>query len=105
MIAVESSALFRDDVTLRVDSIRDSRCPTGVQCVSAGDVRAMVTTSKGTYRAQTTLCLGCAVGPKPETLVTLGTERYQLTLIDVRPYPNVAAPEVKPLAVIRVERQ
>ena len=107
-IAVESSALFRDGVTLRVDAIRDSRCPINAECIWAGNAQVTFTASKGPYRTQDTLCLGC--GPTglliPEkTLVTLGTERYQVTLIDVRPYPNVAAPEVKPQAVFRVERQ
>ncbi|MBC7920981.1 MAG: hypothetical protein H7Z75_07785 [Ferruginibacter sp.] len=106
---MESSALFKHGVTLRVDAIRDSRCPTNAECIWAGNAQVMFTASKGAHQAQDTLCLGCdpkAGSYKPEkTRVTLGAEGYRVTLIDVRPYPSAAAPEARPRAVIRVERQ
>jgi len=81
-------------VVLTVMSIADSRCPSDVTCVSAGD--AVVALKLGDAQA--------------DTLHTMATLRHttsyaghQIELVDVRPYPRrSAAPVLVQTAVIRV---
>ena len=81
-------------VTLTVVSIADSRCPSDVTCVSAGD-------------AVVALVLG---GSQADTLHTMPTLRrtttfagHRIELVDVRPYPRRSAGDVLvQTAVIRV---
>jgi len=83
----------------------DSRCPKNVQCVWAGNARVGFTLSTSSASQKDTLCIGDCNAAKStkgsvDTL-TLGTNRYQVTLLDVTPYPTVNS-TVKPEAVFKV---
>ena len=105
------SGRLQNDVTVRVDSLVDSRCPQGVQCIWAGNAVVKATLSKANDQKQVRLVLG----PDPanamsqrsdSTGVVLSGTTYSVVLRDVTPYPKVnQAPTTFPQAVIEVLAQ
>jgi hypothetical protein len=85
------------NVTLTVVSIADSRCPSDVTCVTAGDAVVALVLSGDGDRADTLHTSGLR---RRET--TYGGHRIELT--DVRPYPVSTARDRVPTAVLRVSR-
>ena len=75
------------DLDLRWLEVMDSRCPTGVQCVWAGEVKVMLeatnTTDKDKKPIEFELTL--KVRGKPATESVWG---YELELLSVHPYPE-----------------
>ncbi|RIV21206.1 hypothetical protein DYU11_17425 [Fibrisoma montanum] len=107
VVAASQSARVGEDATLQIEKIEDSRCPANVVCVRFGNANVFYLLSQGTESREGILCLGdCGVPQKTQdsTTVQLGTERYQLILKEVRPYPGTSPVEVKPEAVIQVKR-
>jgi hypothetical protein len=78
------------------DVTADSRCPTGVQCVWAGEATTLFTVSNG---EPLTLTLG-ADAAKARVI----TRGYQVTLVGLKPYPTSSGPIAKAdyVATIRV---
>ena len=81
------------DLELRWLEIMDSRCPTGVNCVRAGDVKMILEATnvkdKGSKPVEFELTL--YVRGKPVTASVFG---YELELLSVHPYPkNNVTPE------------
>jgi hypothetical protein len=83
VLAVGQSVKIKDtDVTLSFEEIEDSRCPTGVTCIWAGDAVVKI---------------GVKSSDKPQSSLTLHTnsrfardgeyEGYRITLTAVMPYP------------------
>ncbi|CCH52756.1 hypothetical protein BN8_01778 [Fibrisoma limi BUZ 3] len=108
VMAASQSARVGQNATLQVEKIEDSRCPANVVCIRYGNVNVSYTLSQETESRQGILCLGdCGNGPqktRDSTLVQLGSDRYQLVLTEVRPYPGTSPVEVKPEAVIQVKK-
>ena len=101
----KGAARIGQDVTITADSIMDSRCPKNVQCVWAGNARVAFILSDNTASQKDTLCIGdCSsklgFNGSVDTL-TLSSNRYQVTLLDVTPYPTTNA-TAKPEAVFKV---
>ncbi|MBO0935326.1 hypothetical protein J2I47_02070 [Fibrella sp. HMF5335] len=101
------SARLQNDVTVRVDSLLDSRCPQGVACIWEGNVVVKATLSKSADKQQVRLVLGTdfsnGAGKKPDsTGVVLSGATYSVLLRDVTPYPDVNKPSQIPKAVIDV---
>ncbi len=88
-LAVGQSAAFGATNPLRVTfrAIEsDSRCPTDVQCVWAGDAAVLLRLERGDPRAGTTLHTELA--PKQIAF----DDRYTIRLLDVTPHPRQGQP-------------
>lgn len=75
--------------------LTDSRCPRGVQCIWAGEVRIAVTLRQGGDAA--TIDLG-------DTLPPVGYRAYLIRLVAVDPYPVSGAEGGPRSAVLRVDK-
>jgi hypothetical protein len=85
-------------LSLRVDTIIDSRCPIGVVCVWPGraDVQLQLTTKNGKYDF-TLNKMGMQGGRSCEGVVIEGMRYY---LVDVLPYPNIE--ERNPIKTVKI---
>ncbi|MBC5993418.1 hypothetical protein [Pontibacter cellulosilyticus] len=108
VIAKRSSGAEGDPVVIKVASINDSRCPTGVSCMWAG--KADVALSLGTKNGETVnlnLCLGqCANKTFNETdssTITLDGIKYKLVLLQINPYPTTENATQQKTVVVKVE--
>ncbi len=83
-----------EQLTVKVDQVYDSRCPTGAMCVTMGNATVILSISNEQERKENiNLCIG-ACHPEPvrskHTLpVQLGSSKYNITLKDVKPYPGL----------------
>jgi len=101
-LPVNGTRKFCRGVTLRVNSIQDSRCAAGVQCIWAGQADVQLRLSK--RRASSTVNLTISAGPgthQNSAQVTLNTASYGVTLQNVVPYPGTGSPPMK--AVVQVK--
>ena len=109
-LSAYQSARLQNDVTVRVDSLRDSRCPEGAACIWAGNAVVQATLSKETDRQQVRLVLGLdnvnGTWQKADsTGVVLAGATYKVILRDVTPYPSIIKPASAPTqAVIEVSK-
>lgn len=102
-IGNKGAARVGQDITIKADSISDSRCPKNVQCVWGGNARVGFTLSSSTASKKDTLCVGdCRTTKGSVDTLTLGSDRYQVTLVDVTPYPATTDPNPKAEAVFKV---
>lgn len=74
---------------LTYDSINDSRCPAGVQCVVAGKVVYSFTLALGTRREQFTLT------PGAPAFTSAALQGRQITLVDTAPPARITAVNVR----------
>lgn len=97
-LSAYQSARLQNDVTVRVDSLLDSRCPQGVACIWEGNAIIKTTLSKDSDQKQVRLVLGpdlSAGGTRQKsdsTGVILSGTTYKVILRDVTPYPTVSQP-------------
>jgi len=86
-----SGASASNDLKVIVESITDSRCPEGVNCIRAGNAQIGLTLSKESDRQEVGLCIGCSNRPnsvEQDTVsVTVASQLYEVILKDVLPYP------------------
>jgi len=68
-----------DDVSIKVKNVNDSRCPTGCECIWAGEARVTLCITKNEYSMDT-----CLVLPSQPNVSFMG---YSVELRDVKPYP------------------
>ena len=64
----------------------DSRCPTGVQCIWAGNARVVLKLNKARRRS-TVMSLNTGVEPKQKSY-----GGYEVKLVELNPYPKEGAP-------------
>ena len=76
------------DAKLQVNSIQDSRCPAKVTCIWAGQAKVQLHLSNMVASTAVELIIGAQ--PKPNTLVTVGSKMYNVTLENVIPYPGTS---------------
>jgi hypothetical protein len=104
------SARLQNDVTVRVDSLKDSRCLEGAVCIWEGNAVVKATLSKDTDKKQVRLVLGKDfVNGNPQksdsTGVVLAGSTYKVILRDVTPYPKINQPsQANTQAVIEVSK-
>jgi hypothetical protein len=75
--------------TLRLRFVRvasDSRCPTGVECVWAGNAEVLIEISAGGARGKRTLSLNTNAGQERAAEGTY--RRYTVKLVGLSPYPQ-----------------
>jgi hypothetical protein len=89
-------------VTLHVNSIQDSRCPKGAQCIWAGQADVQLRLSKKKASRTVNLMISAGSGtPQNSAQVTLKAASYRVTLQDVIPYPGTDSTPAK--AVVQVQ--
>lgn len=104
LIPEKKSARAAAGLTVRVDSIRDSRCPKGVLCVWAGAVDADLYVSANDPTGQT-LHLGIGYTPRRDSAtVAFDGTTYSVILRDVTPYPTVPPSDEVKQAVVEVKK-
>ncbi|ANO51168.1 hypothetical protein [Woeseia oceani] len=69
---------------LHLLKIEDSRCPTGLTCVWAGQMLAVISVARGTDDA-IEVSLRTRVGSEPELSTALG---YEFSLLSLEPHPK-----------------
>jgi hypothetical protein len=87
-IKVGRTLTFKGEV-LRLRFARvasDSRCPTGVECVWAGNAEVLIEASAGGARGKRTLSLNTNAGQERAAEGTYG--RYTVKLVGLSPYPR-----------------
>nr|WKN39675.1 hypothetical protein K4G66_13335 [Tunicatimonas sp. TK19036] len=101
-----------DSLKVMVDSISDSRCPEGAQCIWAGNAEVKLSLSKEKETQLLTLCIGdCRSGDRTGFIeqdtasVTLGGQGFQVILKDVVPYPNLDNPPTQQEAVLEINEE
>jgi hypothetical protein len=107
VVTTGKSARIDQSVTVKVDSIQDSRCPVNVQCVWAGNAKVIFTLSDASVSKSGNLCLGaCGKGFRTQdtTTVQLGQAPYQVILTGVTPAPNTDSSNVQKQAAIQVKK-
>jgi hypothetical protein len=97
-LAAQESGQLSSDVTVRIDSIKDSRCPANAMCIWAGRVEVNVLLSKNTDSQSVSLIL--QPGQQLDTAqVALGTVIYKVVLQNVLPYPGTGFTQAKKATV------
>ena len=97
-LAARESAQLSSGVTVRIDSIQDSRCPANAMCIWAGRVEVTVLLSQNTDSQAVNLIL--QAGQQLDTAqVTLGTATYKVVLQGVSPYPGTGLAQTKKATV------
>ncbi|MFC5408144.1 hypothetical protein ACFPMF_02395 [Larkinella bovis] len=107
-VKINQSARVKQNVTLNVDTISDSRCPMNAVCVWYGNAQVKFTLKNETQSQSGELCLGqCGQQLKNRDTVTLqlGTERYEVTLSDVQPFPGSKPDGTPKEAIITVNQK
>lgn len=110
-LRVNQSARLSSGVAVRVDSIRDSRCPQDpkVYCVWAGEARVNVFLAKDIDSTSVSL----ALEPDPKanstkrldsTRVELSSQFYQVILREVNPRPSLDNQDLPKSAVVEVTK-
>lgn len=93
------------DLELRWLTVNDSRCPTGVNCVAAGEVKVFLEASHRVKREDTPVEIQLILRArgKPAPISVFG---YELELVNVEPYPKngVTPQRCNYLAVINLSR-
>lgn len=98
LLVGESAEVAQTSIMVRFTSVSESRCPTDVTCVHAGDAAvALAFTGAGADRADT---LYLARAPK-----SVGYGSYRFELVDVQPVPRTSAPPTPKTATIRATPQ
>ncbi|UJR11362.1 hypothetical protein I4U23_015543 [Adineta vaga] len=89
------------DAQITINSIADSRCPSNVQCIWAGQAKVKVTISKAGASSAADLIVGA--NPQNNAVVTVGGNQYSITLTKVIPYPGDGKTDEPSEAVLQVE--
>ncbi|MGA0555128.1 hypothetical protein ACO2Q8_00630 [Larkinella sp. VNQ87] len=106
-VKVNQAARVKQNVTLNVDSITDSRCPANASCVWYGNAQVKFTLKNETQSQSGELCLGqCGQQLKGRDAVTLqlGSTSYEVILSEVSPFPGLEDGKPKE-AVITVNQK
>jgi uracil-DNA glycosylase len=107
-VKVNQLARVKQNVTLNVDSISDSRCPANVVCVWYGNANVKFSLKNETETQTGELCIGqCGQQLKSRDAVTLqlGNESYEVSLTDVQPFPGTQPDGTPKEAVITVNQK
>ncbi|MFD1140012.1 hypothetical protein ACFQ4C_02795 [Larkinella insperata] len=105
---INQSARVKQNVTLSVDNITDSRCPINANCVWFGNAQVKFTLKGDTESKTGELCIGqCGQQMQNRSSVTLllGSETYEVTLSDVQPFPGSKPDGTPKEAVVTVTQK
>jgi len=100
-----------ENVQVTLKQVSDSRCPTGAQCIWAGNAQTTIEVKSAADSAQTVdLCLAqCEIGKpwhyRDSTTVLINKKPYWLCLTAVNPYPSVNNSNQAQTAALRLVPQ
>ncbi|SFD93231.1 hypothetical protein [Spirosoma endophyticum] len=105
-LGLNQSARLGPDVTIRIDSIQDGRCPTGLTCIWAGEAKVKLLLSNATASTPVRLTLGRSFNASrlDSTDVTLGSTVYKVILNGVNPYPSYPPTNEPQVALVQVTK-
>ncbi|GAB4034907.1 hypothetical protein [Spirosoma gilvum] len=107
-LGLHQSARLGSDLTVRVDSIQDSRCPANATCIWAGQAKVKMLLTKDQDSTAVRLSLGADPGSKnnrpDSTNVTLSSQTYKVILREVNPYPGTSSSNQPQTAVVQVTK-
>ncbi len=105
-VGLHKSARLGSGIAVRVDSIQDGRCPTGVNCIWAGEAKVKLLLSNDKDSSTVRLTLGASLNSKrvDSTNVTLTNSVYKVILRGVNPYPTYPATNEPQVAVVQVTK-
>lgn len=105
--SVRIASATADELTIVVDSIRDSRCPANANCVWAGNAQVWFTASQNQVSRSGKLCTGdCKSSGSHETAeVQFSGKRYEVVLQKVEPYPATTEKQEPPKATLLVRKK
>lgn len=105
-LGVNKSARVSADVTVRIDTISDSRCPIDLQCFVAGDALVSLSLSNvaETQKRRLSLYGRSLSGRTDSTTVQFGSSLYSVVLRNVVPYPDLTKLQQEKQAVIQVTK-
>ena len=105
----QKEALLTGQLKVLVESISDSRCPEGTQCIWAGNAEVKLSLSHEGDTQPLTLCIGdCRSGDRTgfieqdTTSVMVGGQSFQVILKNVVPHPNLDNPPTQQEAVLEI---
>ncbi|WP_242927461.1 hypothetical protein [Pontibacter vulgaris] len=107
-VSITDSTATGEAITLSWESMTDSRCPTDVKCITAGE--AVLILQLQNKDLQTILTKVYQPGTSPAiTYITnspiqLGKAKYNLRLLSVSPYPNTKNTFRMPQAELILEK-
>ena len=94
-LGLRQSARLASNVVVRADSIQDSRCPSDVVCIMAGQASVKLVLS--TDNDSTTVRLSTGANQKGvSTDAQLNNLTYKVILHEVNPYPTTITDLIKP---------
>lgn len=91
----ETANVTPGSVRVQLTGINDSRCPSDVVCVQAGDAMSILAFNGGGADRVDTLYLA-----KPPKSVTYGGYRFEA--LDVQPYPKSSGQQASKVLVLKV---
>lgn len=102
-LGVNKSARVSADITVRVDAVSDSRCPTSVVCFWGGEASVSLSLSKGTRTEKRRLTIPSPTKDRIDsTTVQFGDRQYKVILQAVTPYPKEPGESVTKQVTVRV---
>jgi hypothetical protein len=85
---------IENGLKVSVESISDSRCPTNVQCIWAGEAGVNLNIKSRQDSTKIILKISPAKNSQPDTLAfSLNQTAYQAILYSVNPYPDTSKPQ------------
>lgn len=105
-VGLHQSARLGSGIAVRADSIQDGRCPTGVNCIWAGEAKVKLLLSNDKDSGTVRLTLGAGLNSKrlDSTNITLTNSAYKVILRGVNPYPTSPATNEPQVAVVQVTK-
>ena len=92
-------------LSITLTKVLDSRCPTGMQCITAGYAAVDVELADATTAPQTAhISLNFSGLPgytRDSVAVVISQQKYWLRLLDVKPYPSTTSSQT-PIATLRL---
>jgi hypothetical protein len=96
----QTAVIAGEPLTVRFDRVvEDSRCPTNVQCVRAGEAKVAIVMHAATAQPQEVVL---ATEPAQPQSATYGA--YEVRLVSLEPRPRTDVPTPAYLATLRVTR-
>jgi hypothetical protein len=108
-LSLHQSARVGADVTVRADSIQDSRCPKDVTCIWAGQANVKLLLSKDSDSTTVRLALGPDMKEGyskrlDSTNVSLSNTTYKVILREVNPFPTSSNADQPRTAIVQVTK-
>ncbi len=108
-LTLHQSARLSADISVRADSIQDSRCPVNANCIWAGQAKVKLLLSKGTDSSTVRLVLDAAPrndqNKRLDSMgISLNNQLYKVILREVNPYSGTGTPGQPQTVLVQVTK-